>query len=272
VADSYPAQGESYPRRLARSHRPARPRRRGRRLLIILLILLLVLAAALVVADRYAVRFAERAIATQVSQETTRQGIKSGPPAVTVNGVPFLTQVLSGRYQSVVLVWRDVQLTVPGGTDVVQVPALSVNAKDIAASINTLRTGQGKVTAGSVDGTATIAYDSVVKLVNRPGLTLKEQGGKLRVTTPVQVLGQQFTVQGTANLKVSNGEVALSFSDLAVNGLNNPAMRLAVEAAASQIAIQLPLPALPFNLQVQEVRPLPEGLAVRATAQNVPLN
>jgi hypothetical protein len=272
VADSYPAQGESYPRRLPRPHRPARPGRRRRNLLIALLVLVLVLVAALVVADRFAVGFAERAIATQVSQEIAKQGVKSGPPAVTVNGFPFLTQVLAGRYQSIVIVLRDVESPVPGEQQVVRLPELNINARDITASINTLRTGQGAITAGTVDGTATITYDSVAKLVNQPGLKLREQDGKLQVTTPVKVLGQQFTAQGAADLKVSNGEVTLSFSDVSVDGLpNDPAVRLAVEAFASQLAIPLPLPQLPYKLQVQEVRPLPEGLAVSATAKGVPL-
>ena len=32
------------------------------------------------------------------------------------------------------------------------------------------------------------------------------------------------------------------------------------------------MPPLPFGIQVQDVQPLPEGLAVTATATDVPLN
>ncbi|MFK3985004.1 DUF2993 domain-containing protein [Micromonospora sp. NPDC050397] len=258
---------------MPRSHRTdERPRRRGRKLLIALLILLVVLVGALVAVDRYAVGFAEREIATRVSQEAARQGVKSGPPDVTVNGFPFLSQVVAGNYQSVVIVLRDVEAPVPNA-EAVRLPELHIDARNIRASIDTLRTGQGQVTAGAVDGTATIAYDSVLKLVDQPGLQLKEEGGKLQVTAPVQVLGQSFTVRGAANLKVQGPDVAISFSDLNVEGLPDiPLARLAVQEYVRQIAIKVPLPELPFNLQVQEVRPLPEGLAVRATAKDVPLN
>ncbi|MGW4465463.1 LmeA family phospholipid-binding protein [Micromonospora sp. NPDC004704] len=274
MTDSYPAQGESYPRRLPRSHRTEdRPRRRGRKVLIVLLILLLVLVAALVVADRYAVGFAEREIATRISQETARQGIKTGPPDVTVNGTPFLTQVIAGNYQSIVIVLRDVEAPVPDVQATVALPELHVDARDIAASINTLRTGQGQVTAGTVNGTATISYDSVVKLIDQPGIRLREEGGKLLVDAPLQFLGQQFTVHGAANVKIEGAEVALSFSNVTVDGLPEiPLARLAVQEAARQIGFRVPLPELPFNLQVQEVTPRPEGLAVRATAKDVPIS
>ncbi|MFI6760486.1 DUF2993 domain-containing protein [Micromonospora sp. NPDC050417] len=258
---------------MPRSHRTGeRPRRRGRKLLIGLLILLLVLLVGLVVADRYAVGFAEREIGTRISQEITREGIKAGPPDVSVHGFPFLSQVIAGNYQSIVVVLRDVEAPV-ANAETVRLPELHIDAQDISASINTLRTGQGRVTAGTVDGTATIAYDSVLKLINQPGLQLKEDGGKLMVTAPVEVLGQAFTVAGAANLKVEGAEVALSFSDLDVQGLPDiPVARLAVQEYVRQIAIRLPLPELPFNLQVQEVRPLPQGLSVRATAKDVPIN
>ena len=126
--------------------------------------------------------------------------------------------MIAGRYQSIVIVLRDVDAPVPNAA-AVHLSQLQIDARDVAASINTLRTGQGQVTAGTIDGTATITYDSVVKLINQPGIQLKEEGGKLQVTAPIQLLGQQFTVSGTANLKIEGAEVAISVADLAVDGL-----------------------------------------------------
>ncbi|MET8349766.1 MULTISPECIES: LmeA family phospholipid-binding protein [unclassified Micromonospora] len=250
----------------------ARPRRRGRKLLVGLVVLLVLVAVLLVIADRVAVGVAERAIADRVSQEVTKQGAQSAEPDVEVGGTPFLTQVLDGRYQRISIKLRDVQASVEG--DAVRLPVLDVDARNVRASLDTLRTGQGDVVADTVDGTGTISYDSLAALLDRPGLTLGEQGGKLTVTAPVDILGQKLTVSGTADVTVAeSGAVALRFNDLDAAGLPNlPLARTLLNNYAKGISVDVPLPDLPFQLAVREVRPLPEGLAVTADAKNVPIN
>ncbi|KAB1947076.1 DUF2993 domain-containing protein [Micromonospora sp. ALFpr18c] len=249
-----------------------RPRRRGRKLLIGLVILLLVVAGLLVVADRVAVGVAERAIADRVSQEITKQGAQSAAPEVQVGGTPFLTQVIDGRYERISIKLRDVQASVEG--EAVRLPVLDVDARNVRASLDTLRSGQGDVVADTVNGTGTISYDSLAALLDRPGLTLAEQGGKLAVTAPVDILGQKFTVAGTADVTVAkSGAVALRFNNLDADGLPNlPLARTLLNNYAKGISVDVPLPDLPFQLAVREVRPLPEGLAVTADAKNVPIN
>ncbi|SCG65615.1 DUF2993 domain-containing protein [Micromonospora zamorensis] len=259
MAEDYPAEG-------------ARPRRRGRKLLIGLFVLLLVVAGLLVVADRVAVGVAERMIADRVRQEITKQGAQSAEPDVEVGGTPFLTQVLDGRYQRITINLRDVQAPVQG--DVVRLSVLDVDARNVRASLDTLRSGQGDIVADTVDGTGTISYDSLAALLKRPGLTLGEQNGKLAVTGPADILGQKITISGTADVTVAdNGAVALRFNDLDATGLPNlPLARGLLNNFAKDISIDVPLPDLPFQLAVREVRPLAEGLAVTADAKNVPIN
>ncbi|WCN81096.1 LmeA family phospholipid-binding protein [Micromonospora sp. LH3U1] len=259
MAQDYPAEG-------------TRPRRRGRKLLIGLFVLLLLVAGLLVVADRVAVGVAERTIADRVRQEVAKQGAQSAEPDVEVAGTPFLTQVLDGRYQRITINLRDVQAPVEG--DTVRLPVLDVDARNVRASLDTLRTGQGDIVADTVNGTGTISYDSLAALLKRPGLTLGEQNGKLAVTAPVDILGQKLTVSGTADVTVAdNGAVALRFNDLDAAGLPNlPLARALLSNYAKGISIDVPLPDLPFQLAVREVRPLPEGLAVTADAKNVPIN
>lgn len=249
-----------------------RPRQRGRKVLITLVVLLLVLGGLIVVADRVAAGVAERAIADQVRQEIAKQGAQSSAPEVEVGGFPFLTQVLDGRYERITIGLRDVQGPVQG--DVVALPKLDVDARDVRASLDTIRSGQGEVVAETVDGTGTISYDSLAKLLDRPGLTLGEQSGRLAVTAPVDILGQRLTVTGTADITVGDqGQVALRFNDLNAQGLPNvPLARTLLNNYAKSISVNVPLPELPFQLAVREVRPLPEGLAVTADAKNVPIN
>lgn len=236
------------------------------------MVLLLLLAGLLVVADRVAAAVAERAIADQVRQEVAKQDAQSAPPEVEVGGFPFLTQVLDGRYERISIVLRDVQGSVQG--DAVSVPRLDVDARDVRASLDTIRSGQGEVVADRVNGTGTISYDSLAKLLDRPGLRLGEQDGRLAVTAPVDILGQRLTVTGTADITVGEqGKVALRFNDLNAEGLPNvPLARTLLNNYAKGISVDVPLPDLPFQLAVREVRPLPEGLAVTADARNVPIN
>ncbi|MFV2087340.1 DUF2993 domain-containing protein [Micromonospora sp. LOL_021] len=265
---TYPAYQEEPVRR----SRPRRqPGRRARRSLAVVAVLLLVLALVLVVADRVAVAYAERAVADQIRQQVAGQNIESSEPEVSIGGFPFLSQVATGRYQSVSIVLRDVSAAVNGNS--VRLPTLDVDARGVQAPLETLRTGQGEVTAETVQGTATVSYDSIVQLIDQPGVELSEQDGQLGVTAPVDILGQQVTLTGTADLEVAPGEVLLRFEELAAEGLpGDEAARGFVEAYAQQLSIAVPLPALPFQLDLQEVAVTPAGLAVTATATDVPLS
>lgn len=248
----------------------AQPPRRGRRPLVVLVVVLLVLGGLFVVADRAAAAYAERAVGDQVRQEVAQQKVQSSNPEVTVGGFPFLTQVAAGRYESISILLRNVRGNVNGNG--ISLPELHVDARNVKASIQTLRTGQGEVIAETVKGTGTITYASLAELINRPGLTLAEQNGKLAVKAPLDVFGQRFTVTGTGNLTVSKGQVQIRFDELTAEGL--PQATLAhnlISQFAQQISINVPLPHLPFKLDVQQVRPRPEGLEVTATAKNVPL-
>lgn len=267
MADSYPA-GDG-----TTGERPRR--RRGRRALIVLVIVLLVLAGLLVVADRVSAGIAERVVADQIDQRLTQENIQASAPDVTVGGFPFLIQVAGGRYDSIKVVLRDLEGPVQGSSKPVRVPEVTVDARNVTASMDTLRSGQGEVTAETVDGSLTVAYESVVALIDRPGVQLREQDGKLAVTAPVQVpiLEQKLTVRGTADLAVQGEDIVVTFVRLTADDLpDNPAVQSFIATFAEQLSVRVPLPALPFELQLHEVRPRPEGLAVTASARDVPLS
>ncbi|WP_431882756.1 LmeA family phospholipid-binding protein [Micromonospora gifhornensis] len=249
-----------------------RPRRRGRKLLIGFVVLLLVLAGLVVIADRVAASVAERRIADEVRQQVARQQAQSAPPEVEVGGFPFLTQVVDGRYERITIRMRDVQGAVQG--DAISLPSLDVDARNVRASLDTLRTGRGDVVAETVNGTATISYQSLAALLDREGLTLGERNGQLAVTAPLDVLGQQLTVTGVADIVVSDeGQIALRFADLDAEGLPSaPLARTLLNNFARSISVDVPLPELPFQLTVREVLPQPQGLTVTADARDVPIN
>jgi LmeA-like phospholipid-binding len=249
-----------------------RPRRRwGRRILITLIVLLALFAVLLAVADRVAANVAEQRIADEVQTQLTAREVQSTPPQVGVGGFPFLTQVLAENYEKISIEVRDV--TAPSDQGAIRLPRLDVQAHDVKAPIETLRTGQGDIVASTVEGTATIGYASVVELIDQPNLRLAERDGKLLATLPVELFGQRFTLTGEATIEPVEGKIRLRFQDLNAEGLpTNDAVRSAVNGFARDLSVDVALPPLPFGIQVQEVRPLPEGLEVTATASDVPLN
>ena len=249
-------------------------RRRGRRALITFLVVLVVVMIGLVVADRAAAAFAEREIARRIAGEVTSQGLESSPPEVTVAGVPFLTQVLAGNYDEIKILLRDVTAPVAGGGDggTVRMPVLDIRAHDVRATMQTLRSGQGDVTARTVAGTATIDYASVTRLIGREGVRLAERDGRLAVTAPLEALGQQLTVNGTADLAVNGGAIQIRFRELTAEGAPDaPLVQSLISAYAQQISIDIDVPDLPLGLRVREVRARPEGLMIEAAGSDVPL-
>lgn len=246
-------------------------RRWPRRLLIASVVILLVLVGLLVAADRVAAGVAERTVAERVRQQIADRGVHSSPPEVTVGGFPFLTQVASGRFESISVMLREVRG--PVGGDPVRLGELVIEARDVTASLDALRSGRGDVVAETVEGVGTIPYDSVGKLMDRPGVQLAEQDGDLVVTSPLEILGQQFTVTGVAELTVEDGVVQIRFDELTAEGLppGTEAQRL-LNWYARQMSISIALPDLPFQLEVKQVQARPDGLAVTASAQNVVLS
>ena len=251
-----------------------RPRRRwGRRLLITFIVLLVLVGVVLAVADRLGVSYAEREISARVAEQVASQDATSDKPDVTVEGVPFLTQVARGRYQEIKIELRN--FAGPAGNGrTIRMPVLDVRAKDVRAPLDTLRTGRGDIIATTVTGAGTVDYATLAELTDREGVQLAEKDGKLAVTAPLAILNQTVTVNGTANLEVAeNNVVRVRFEQVTAEGLPDiPLVQNALNNYARQISVDLRVPALPLKLVVQKVQPTPAGLVVTAGADEVPLN
>ncbi|WP_316253894.1 LmeA family phospholipid-binding protein [Actinoplanes lobatus] len=255
-------------------HVPGRPRRRrrGRALMIVVLTLLLLLFLGVVVIDRIGSSYAEGVLAEKVSQQVADQGATSGTPEVEIAGVPFLTQVLSGRYQEIRISLPD--FSAPTGTDVtVRMDSLDIRATDVSAPLSALRDGTGEVRAETVTGTGTIDYDVIADATGQPGLTLAEKDGKVVGTAELKISGlQTVELAGTADLSVAKGKVQVRFSDVTAKDVApNPFVQGQIDSYVKRMTFTVDVPDLPMNLQVQELTPLPEGLRVTFGASDVAL-
>jgi hypothetical protein len=241
--------------------RPRRPvsrnrRRRGRGLLVFALIVLVLLVAV----DRIGVYVAEREVAAKIqsSQHLSRR------PDVSIDGFPFLTQVIGNHYDKIEL--SAVDLSVGHNGDQIQVSSLRAQLTGLRATHNF-----SGVSAARVTGTALISY---AELSRQLGAPISYAGaGRIQSAQTVTVLGTQ--VQGTvsAHVSVPGGE-QLSFTDVRV-AVADASVRLpaaVINQLQSVFARQLSLAGLPFGLAVQQIAPSAPGVAVTATASNVALH
>lgn len=240
---------------------------RGGRLRTGLIVVAVILLGLLLAMDRVGAWAAERVVTERVSQEMTEQDISAGRLEVTVGGFPFLTQVVDGRYEEVRMLMRDVS------ADGIVVPELHVRATGVNAPMGTLLSGDGEIVADRVTGTATIGYASVRALIDRPGLELSAQTGKLRLRLPLTVAGQTLAAVAVADVSVADGLVRISVVDIRAEGIQlPPQVQRLLDQYKAVLSVQLALPQLPFQLKVESVQVRPEGLAVTAAAEHVPLN
>jgi hypothetical protein len=248
---------------------PPPRRRRGRGLLIFVVVLLLLLLGGLAIADRVGKSYAEGVIGDKVTEQVQQQKASSDTPDVTIDGFPFLTQVVRGEYQEI-----QIQLpnfSGPTGTGKkIHLDLLDIHAKDVTAPLDALRSGTGDVVAGTLTGTGTIDYPQLIELIGQKGLTLSEKDGKLVGSAKVTALGQQFDVTGTAKLTVVDGGIQVRFADVkAANLPDLPVIQDLVQSYVDKLALDLPAPELPLQLKVQTVTPQADGLKVTFGASDV---
>ncbi|MEV6344449.1 DUF2993 domain-containing protein [Actinoplanes sp. NPDC051851] len=247
-------------------------RRRGRGLLIVVLVLLVLLIAGVVAVDRFGRSYAERMLADRVSQQIAEQKATSDTPDVSIEGFPFVTQVLAGDYQEIRIGIGN--LTGPTGTgDEITIDQLDITVADLNAPLSALRSGQGDVVAGSLTGAFDVGYDELVKLSGQDGVTLTEQDGKLIATAEITKYGVTVDASATAEISVDDGEVQVRFSDVTAKNLPDiPLLRAYIQSYAKSLAFDVPVPELPLSLKVRSVDPQDDGLHVTAGADDVNLS
>jgi LmeA-like phospholipid-binding len=213
-----------------------------------LLIVLLGLIVLLVIVDRAGAFIAEREISVRVRSAYDLPTT----PHVTVRGVPFLTQLVSGHYQEI-----DVSIT-SAKADGVQLHDINARFTGVRASLSLLL-GQnsGTVTASHATGTAVIPYSQVERKLP-PGIKIAPDGSNLRVSGPTP-LG---AVRGVARLAVSRSGVTVTPERLTVAGVSAGSL-------VNRFTFTIPVSGLPMHLAVTGVHVTQSGVLVDAAASNV---
>jgi hypothetical protein len=212
------------------------------------LIVLLGLVILLIIIDRAGLFIAEREIGTRI------QSAYDLPdrPHVTIRGVPFLTQVVSGHYQQI-------DVSIPSATTGgVQLHDVDAQFTGVQASLSLLL-GQdsGSVTATNATGTAVLPYSQIQQKLPS-GVRIAPDGSVLSVTGT----SAYGLIKGTARLGVSGSGITVTPQQLTVAGISAGSL-------ASRFTFTIPVGTLPLHLAITGVRVTPAGVLVDATGHDV---
>ncbi|HKB31112.1 MAG TPA: DUF2993 domain-containing protein [Streptosporangiaceae bacterium] len=221
-------------------HPPPRQRRRSRGWLYVV-IALVALLVILVIGDRIAVGYAENRMAQQIQS----QGLSS-KPHVSIEGFPFLTQVLS----------RDLhQVNITAAT-VTQGP-ISIRNLDASLLGIHLNSSYNGGTVDNLSGTALITFGDLLGGSGGPTVTVTAVHGN-DVVLKVDLV----VITGTATAQVT--QVGPNKIHVKVISSDLPLAQL-----GSLTDFTVTVPALPLNMTVQSVSVSQQGVLIHVTGTNV---
>ncbi|NEC29702.1 DUF2993 domain-containing protein [Streptomyces sp. SID8111] len=165
------------------------------RALRILLVVVVILGGLFVIVDRVAVNFAEGEAADRLKATENL----TTTPDVSIKGFPFLTQVAGGTLDDIEVGIQDYEATTGDGGQKIRIADLHADMKGVEFSGNF-----SSATAATATGTATVAYDELLKTARSepqrvaPGVTANVVGlsdggnGKIKVEVEATVLGAKL--------------------------------------------------------------------------------
>lgn len=264
----------------------------GRRVRKLIIVVLVVVTLA-VAADFAAAAAAEHTVATQLRQQL---GLSSDP-SVRINGFPFLTQALAGRYSSI-----DVRAS---GLSVDSLHDLDVEATlhDVdAPPLSQLSAGNPQpVRAAQVDGRVRVKDSDLGRAIGIDDLQLQQpsdqeikellppgtqsrgtsavtstQGNRapVRIVATIDLAGQRTEVIGIGMIELTGGLVRITTSDvrLSRDGVGEVTLPQGIrQTLLKTLSTDVKPGGLPFAITPTRVWVEPGAVVVEGTATNVTL-
>ncbi|MFL6054058.1 MAG: DUF2993 domain-containing protein [Actinoallomurus sp.] len=218
------------------------PRRRRRRPLMVILVVVLVLLGLLVVVDRFAAAYAENRIAGEIQ----KQGF-GARPNVTIDGFPFLTQVLDRHFPHAHMTAHDVR------EGPVTISRIDGDVRDVRVD-SSFRKG----TLGRVAGTATIGFGELAKVSGQSGVRFSAAGPD--------------KVKGDVDLGIASGTVTWQVTrvgrdQIRVHPLSAEGFSLA--DLGQDLDFTVPVGGLPLGLTFQSLSVTAKGVELRVTGSHL---
>jgi hypothetical protein len=244
------------------------------RALRIILIVTVILGGLFVIADRVAVGFAEDKAADRIK---STEGL-AGTPDVSIEGFPFLTQVVGGELDDVKIGIKSYEASTGGtGSSAGTIRIDDLNAEMRGVAFNG---GYSSATAGSATGSASISYAELLKAAKSgpadvaPGVEAQVIGlsdggnGKIKVTVSGTVLGAELPapVSVLSSVTVSGDTVKVHADSLPKLGV-----QLAEGRIRSITDFQQKIEQLPGGIKLDSVEAVPTGVEISVKGSDVRL-
>lgn len=232
------------------------------RALRILLILTVVLGGLFVAADRIAVGLAESEAAEKVK---VSQGLAE-TPEFSINGFPFLTQVLSKELD-------EVEMNLDGATAAadgqpIRITRMTAVLRDVVIGNNF-----STATATNATGSASISYEDLSKAAD-DGIAIGYGGtsdsGKPQVEVTASLdlpTGQGFEHSVVSTVSVTDGETIRLRAD-EVPGSEIPGVE---ELVRAKIDMDVQINGLPHGLELETIKPTKGGVDITFSGRQVSL-
>ena len=241
-------------------------RRGARRWLRALAVLLVVLAGLFVAVDRIGVGIAQQAAADALR---TQQDLPS-TPVVRVEGFPFLTQAVAGRYRRV-----RVRITGLKAADGLRVDRLDATLRGVHVPLGAaLRRDVRRVPVDTAEAEARIGLGTLTTALRRRlsdqklAVSLAAAGpDTVRISGRYAGAGVPLTLRTTARLSIRDGRLRVDVERDDLSSLPEP-LRRDIAALLSQ---SLDLPDLPLGFRPVGVRVDADGVVVLARGQDLEL-
>lgn len=225
-----------------------------------LLITALSVLVVAVAADRISLVVAENAVATQLQAS----GSLSTRPSVSIRGIPFLTQALSGRYHDVEV--SAAEVTAGGG----RISQLDVTLRGVHVPLSSVLSGSvSAVPVDSVHATVLLSYADLTSQLRDRKLTVSPAGDQLRVSGTVQALGRTVTASAISSVALSGTSVVVTARRFEVG--NAMADRAVTAALAGRFDFVVRVGKLPYGLALSSVKVRPNGVVATAAGAHTVL-
>ncbi|MFG2312798.1 DUF2993 domain-containing protein [Streptomyces sp. NPDC048566] len=241
------------------------------RALRIFLILAVVLGGLFVIADRVAVNFAEDRAADRIK---STEGL-ANTPDVSIEGFPFLTQVAGRELDDVKIGIKDYEASTGTSAGTVRIDDLRAEMHGVAFSGDF-----SSATAARATGTATIAYDELLKAAGSepgnvaPGISAQVTGlsdggnGKIKVTLSSKLLGKKLpAVSVLSSVTVSGDTVRVHADSLPRIGDT----QLVEGPIRSVTDFEQKIRKLPGGIELDAVRAASDGVEISVKGSDVSL-
>ena len=231
--------------------RPAPTRRRRRHWGRRLLVLALVLAGLLVAADRVSLAVADTAAGVTLQRS---QGLAARPD-VSIDGFPFLTQLVAGSFDTIHVTAKN--LTVGRAGVALRIASLEVTLHHVHVARD-FRSARSEFSTA----TALVTYADLSRTL---GVALGYAGaGRVQATTTVSVAGLPVTGTATSGVQLAAGSLAFTDPTVTVDGIAVPPQVTSYFTTVFRTSI--PLGGLPFGVHVDSVQASAAGITVTLSA------